>query len=92
MSKQTLLLIVLILAVIAGSYIWYTNFLPSNNETSQPKKELVSQEFLARAAILDRIRLRTDFFSSDEFLKLQDGAKKPQIPENKGRANPFSPF
>ncbi|MBI2023780.1 hypothetical protein HYT00_00040 [Candidatus Giovannonibacteria bacterium] len=94
MNKQTILLIVLVLAVIAGGYVWYAYFFqsPKKDETPEVKKQVVSEEFLARAAILDRIKINTDFFSSPDFLKLEDGAAKPPLPETKGRTNPFAPL
>jgi len=90
-DRQNILTIVLILAIIGGGYVWYAYF--SSFETGAPEiKSPVSNEFLRRASLLERLDIDTGFFRGSAFLELRSGAPPPPPPEARGRANPFGGF
>ena len=92
-DRQNILTIVLILALAAGGYIWYSYFLSGGEKTAPANvNSPVSEEFLLRAELLNRIKIDTEFFRSPVFLELKAGEKLPPLPEVRGRANPFGQF
>lgn len=93
MDRQNILAIILVLSLIVGGYVWYSYFFSTpSDEVAQEPESVVSAEFLARSALLDRTEIDTAFFENATFLELRDGAKLPPLPENRGRTNPFSSF
>ena len=73
--------------------MWYAYFfIPVEGVKPTEVKSPVSPQFLARAAILERIKIDTEFFKSAAFIELRDGVKLPPAPELRGRTNPFGPY
>lgn len=91
MTRQTILLIILVLALMGTGYFVYQNF------RSQPEGAINSQtqgEFQNRLAELQRLkelRLDTSIFQDKFFQTLQLPEKPAEQPLTPGRPNPFFP-
>ncbi len=94
MSRQSILTIILVISLITGGYIWYLYLYPSENSESAVSEELiVSPDFLARTALLEKTQIDHDFLKLKIFSELESGPSLPPLPaEISGRANPFAQF
>lgn len=91
MNRQTILLIILVLALVGTGYFIYQNLQP------QPESALNSQtqgEFQNRLTELQRLKelkLDTSIFQDKFFQTLQLPEKPLEQPLTPGRPNPFFP-
>lgn len=94
MSRQNILTIILVLSLVAGGYVWYSYLYPNENkESTIPEEQIVSPEFLAKTALLDKTQIDAEFLKGGKFLELESGPALPDLPtEINGRANPFAQF
>ena len=94
MSRQNILAVILVLSLATGGYVWYLYLYPSAEEKSANSEEqIVSPEFLAITALLNKTQIDAAFFKSDIFSELESGPPLPPLPaEINGRVNPFAQF
>ncbi|OGF68549.1 hypothetical protein A3H65_03770 [Candidatus Giovannonibacteria bacterium RIFCSPLOWO2_02_FULL_45_14] len=96
MDRQNILTIILVLSLIAGGYVWYSYLYPSENaESTVSEDQIISPEFLAKTALLDKTKIDADFLKSGIFFELESGPALPPLPalsEINGRPNPFAQF
>lgn len=93
MNRQNILLIILVLSLAAGAYVWYSYLYVAPEAPVVGQASAVSPEFLAKAGLLDRIKIDSEFLKSGIFSELVSGPILPPTSENiNGRANPFAQF
>lgn len=91
-NRQNILVSILVVSLLIGGYVWYSYFFSGTTALPQAPAPVVSSQFLARAELLNKIEMDVDFLRSPQVLNLEPVAKLPQIPENRGRVNPFADF
>lgn len=93
-NRQNILVSILVVSLLIGAYVWYSYFFSGATEETLPAQStpVVSRQFLARVELLGRIDIDVDFLRSQEVLDLEPVAQLPQIPQNRGRINPFAGF
>ena len=92
-SKQNILTVILLLALVGIAYIWYTSFFSPEESQLAPEPALsTSGDFLALLSLLENLKIDTEFFQSGSFQELKSGVKLPPLPAERGRINPFAPF
>lgn len=91
--KENIIVIVLSILVLAGTYFWYSRFRTPYLSQSQAGGSINEDGgFLAVINKMNDIKLDTEFLRSEKFLQLKDLAPVIEVPENPGRNNPFAPL
>ncbi|MBI2627978.1 MAG: hypothetical protein HYW71_00900 [Candidatus Niyogibacteria bacterium] len=96
--KNNILITILAIGALAAAGFWYFNFFSSGQAEVVEKvlsaNELSGEprELLNALAKMQKIKINTAFFENPLYLGLIDLSPTIEIPEMKGRKNPFLPI
>lgn len=95
-NRQNILLIVFLLVIIIGGYLWYSYYSPAALEAGVTsvalEKEATKQEFFRLLDSLETIKLDRSIFQEPIFQSLVNLSPEIAPREKKGRPNPFLPL
>ena len=97
--KQTVLVLILILALAVVGYVWYAYFQSAPETVTEPAITHGSKTLLDRVGALRRLknlRLDTSVFQDPLFQTLETAPASQELVSGgegeRGRINPFTPF
>jgi hypothetical protein len=92
--KSNLIFLVLVIAVLAYGYYWFTENLSVTGEVSYDQVEIFGKDFLLLSERIEKIKLDPSFLQSEAFLSLKDLTPVIEYPFETeiGKFNPFLPI
>lgn len=93
MSRQTILLLILIIVLAVGIYVWSKAGVGRQVEVATEDTTIEEiEDRITNIRRLKTINLDTSLLNDEVFRSLEDFTKGTEVIVHPGRTNPFSPF